>query len=298
LCNTHLSALTFLQQRHQVAFHVDRAYSADTMQPLNSKEVWTIEQPYILKQLRAPVISNIEIMPRVHLLRIRAPEIAKVSCPGQFVMVRCGEGYDLLLRRPISIHDVDGEHIDVLFKIVGRGTEWLSQVQVKDQLDVLGPLGNGFSVDESSRNILLVAGGIGVAPLKMLAKQIINSEKSVTLLIGAETATLVYPNKLLPSGLNFVVITEDGSTGRLGRVTDLIPEFAKQADQIFAAGPLPMYSTMASQRCLKNKLVQVTLEMRMGCGMGACYACTIKTKNGLKQVCKNGPVFEMNDLHL
>lgn len=250
-----------------------------------------------MKQALAPIISNDEILPDTHLLWLQAPEIAKVAQPGQFVMVRCGNSPDLLLRRPFSIHRVThGGQIALLFSIVGRGTEWLSQCQKGDSLDLLGPSGQGFSLPSASRRLLLVAGGIGIAPLVFLAEKGLNQGGSVTLLMGASNASLLYPRSLLPPSIDLVTATEDGSEGRRGMVTELISDFINQADQVFACGPASMYQSMAAQSCLKGRPVQISLEVRMGCGLGACYSCTIKTKKGLQQVCRDGPIFELADI--
>ena len=247
-----------------------------------------------MKQIIAPVVACSEVMPGVYLIWLEAPEIASIAQPGQFVMVRCGE--DVLLRRPLSIHRLDGDKLALLVSVVGKGTHWLSQCQLGDGIDLLGPMGNGFSIQSDSPNLLLVAGGIGTAPFNLLIEEALSSKCSVTLLLGAQTEAQLYPENLLPSGIKLVTATEDGTTGRKGMVTDLIPGFTDGADQVFACGPLPMYKAMAQMPELKDKPVQVSLEVRMGCGRGVCYSCTVKTKNGLEQVCRDGPVFDPNDI--
>jgi len=236
-------------------------------------------------------------MPGIHLIWLESPEIASTAQPGQFVMVRCGEVNELLLRRPLSIHQVDTTKakMALLFNVVGKGTRWLSQRKAGDNIDLFGPLGNGFSVSHNSRNLLLVAGGMGIAPLYFLATEALRNGCSVTLLCGTPTAHR-YPESLLPHQVELVTATEDGTVGHKGMVTDLIPDFIGWADQIFACGPVPMYRAMAQMKELKEKPVQVSLEMRMGCGLGVCYGCTVKTRSGLKQVCKDGPVFDLSDL--
>jgi dihydroorotate dehydrogenase electron transfer subunit len=116
------------------------------------------------------------------------------------------------------------------------------------------------------------------------------------LLLGARTASLLYPKALLPPEVELILVTEDGSAGREGLVSDFMPDFGPKADQIFACGPVPMYQAIAAQNEVREKSIQVSLEARMGCGLGACYGCTIKTGGGLKQVCKDGPVFELQDI--
>jgi dihydroorotate dehydrogenase electron transfer subunit len=248
-----------------------------------------------LRQEFASVTANTERMSGAHLLWLEAPQIASQAKPGQFVMVRCGEKGEYQLRRPLSIHQREGNRIALLFSVVGKGTQWLSQRQPGDRLDLLGPLGNGFTIHPKSKKLLLVAGGIGIAPLVFLADEAVKKGLSVTMLYGAPTATQLYPSKLL-SKVRLVTATEDGSQGEKGMITDLLPDFIKEADQLLACGPLPMYRTMATMPELKNKPVQISLEMRMGCGLGVCYGCTVKTRKSLKQVCKDGPVFELDDV--
>ena len=236
-------------------------------------------------------------MPGAYLIWLESP-LASVAQPGQFVMVRCGE--ETLLRRPLSTHQLaDGSKLAVLFNVVGKGTHWLAQCQVGDNIDLLGPLGNGYSIHPESHNLLLLAGGIGIAPLYSLAQEALRSEYSVTLLYGGSTATHLYPKHLLPSGIELTVVTEDGTAGKKGMITDLLPDFADWADQVFACGPTEMYRDMARRKQelkLEGKPVQISLEVRMGCGRGVCYGCTLKTKQGLKQVCQDGPVFNLDDV--
>jgi len=215
-------------------------------------------------------------------------------------MVRTSEGYDPLLRRPFSIHRVaplsSPTQLALLFTVVGRGTKWLAERGEGDMLDLLGPLGHGFEI--SSRALLLLAGGIGISPLTFLAEKGLADNRSVALILGAPTASQLYPSHLLLPEVKLVVATEDGSAGRRGMVTDLLAELAPEADQIFACGPLAMYKAIAP--IIKGekgeKSVQVSMEVRMGCGFGACYGCAIETKAGMRFVCRDGPVFELKDV--
>jgi dihydroorotate dehydrogenase electron transfer subunit len=243
------------------------------------------------------VLSQVEVRPGIHLLQINCAEIAGISSPGQFVMISCGMDSGRLLRRPISINRVVENRVDFLFAQIGAGTNWLAQRKAGDLIDILGPLGNGFSIRPETRNLLLVAGGMGIAPLCFLAERV-DSSQSVTMLIGAKTSSLVLPEEYLPECVNQIIATEDGSKGKKGMVTSLIPEQAGLADQIFVCGPLQMYQAINNKYLswFKEKPVQVSLEVRMGCGLGFCYACTIKTYQGLKQVCKDGPIFNLEDV--
>jgi len=262
-----------------------------------------------LKQVVAPVISNTKMLPefqRPHartilssqLIWLSCPEIAREAKPGQFVMVRCGE--ECVLPRPFSIHQVSDDGIALFFAVWegGKGTGWLSQRRAGDNINIFGPLGNGFSIYPASRNLLLVAGGIGIAPLYFLSQETVTRRCSVKLLLGAQTSAQLYPEHLLPSGIKLVMATEDGTVGHQGMITDLLPDFVGWADQVFACGPIAMYQDMCIQRekLLKNKPTQVSLEIVMGCGRRVCYGCTIKTKEGLKQVCEDGPVFGLDSI--
>ena len=243
----------------------------------------------------ASVTANTEPMPQVHLIWLEAPQIAPQAQPGQFVMVRCGKDVECQLRRPLSIHQREGDKIALLFSVVGRGTQWLSQLQAGEKLDLLGPLGNGFTIHPGSQNLLLLAGGIGIAPLYFLGHEAQKKGYQVTLLIGVQTAAQL-PNYLLSIPVVYVTASEDGSTGMQGMITDYLSDYINPMDQVFACGPLPMYKNMARMPELRNKPVQLSLEVRMGCGVGVCYGCTVKTRGGLRQVCKDGPIFDLDNI--
>ncbi|MDO8717289.1 MAG: dihydroorotate dehydrogenase electron transfer subunit [Dehalococcoidales bacterium] len=269
-----------------------------------------------MKQNLASVISNVELAPGVHLLWLESPEIAAAAKPGQFVMVDCGE--DMLLRRPLSIHQVDHvrSKLALLFATVGKGTHWLSQRKAGEKVDILGPLGNGFTILPNTKHLLLIAGGIGIAPLSFLAETAANQGCAVKLVQGAndDVDVLLDPlhthYTLVPRGM-VATATQYAGAGTIDcfagtasvssrwptqMATAFIPSLADWADQVFACGPMPMYKAMAKMPELKGKSVQVSLEIVMGCGRGICYGCTIKTKKGLKEVCKDGPVFDMDDI--
>ncbi len=248
------------------------------------------------QQLVAPVIASRQVMPGVFHLKLKAPPVAALARPGQFAMLSCGP--DVLLRRPLSFHDANSEtgEVTFLYSIVGRGTRWLSQLKPGDTVDILGPLGNGFTIQPDSKNILIIAGGMGVAPLCFLARQAQGRGHSVTLLLGAATVANLCPSELLPSAATCLTATEDGSAGVKGLITDYLPQYIDKADQVFACGPLPMYRTLGKEPSLQGKPVQVSLEVRMACGLGICYGCSIKTEDGMKKVCRDGPVFNMQEV--
>jgi dihydroorotate dehydrogenase electron transfer subunit len=228
---------------------------------------------------------------------LESPGIADVAQPGQFITVRCGEGLDHLLRRPLSVHQTKGSsQVALLLSVVGWGTGWLSRLREGGALDILGPLGHGFSVAPSSHHLLLVAGGIGIAPLAFLAQRALGHGHSVTMLHGAATALSLYPPHLLPAGTQLITATEDGSQGRKGPITGLLDEYSPRADQVFACGPVGMYRAVSARDPTIS--IQISLEARMGCGLGACYACSIQTRDGQKRVCREGPVFELGEVNL
>jgi len=262
-----------------------------------------------MKQLSARVISNEAILPYMarsnartiissHIIWLKCPEIAREAQPGQFIMASCGG--ECILRRPFSIHQVNSDDIALFFSVWedGKGTGWLSQRKPGDSIDLLGPLGNGYSIYPGSRHLLLVAGGIGIAPLCFLAQAASKAGYAVKLLAGARTEAQLYPHHLLPSGIELATATDDGTAGKKGRVTALLPDSSDWADQVLACGPVTMYRDMYARRktLLKSGPVQVSLETILGCGYGVCYGCTVKTGNGLKQVCRDGPTFDLEDI--
>jgi dihydroorotate dehydrogenase electron transfer subunit len=247
-------------------------------------------------QVKARVISSLQAAQGIQLVELEAPEVAAIAHPGQFAMLKCGDG--AFLRRPLSIHRVNNgrTRLSFLFAVVGKGTDWLSRAKPGDFIDVLGPMGNGFDLLPSSREILMLAGGLGLAPLVFLADEALSKGIRVNLAYGTATVGLRYCPHLLPKGIKLIDYTDDGSCGRHGLVLDCLPDFMASADQIFACGPLPMFKALSRQQSLAGKNVQVSLETRMACGVGVCYGCTIKTSSGLKQVCHDGPVFRLDEV--
>ncbi|MBI4330483.1 MAG: dihydroorotate dehydrogenase electron transfer subunit [Chloroflexi bacterium] len=280
----------------------------------------------------ATITFNREMNPGHYLLCFESPEIASTARPGQFVMVRCGRGQEMVTRRPLSIHLAQGADVWLYFAAVGDGTRWLASLKPGEALDIVGPLGNSFDIRPGTGRLLLVAGGAGISPLVFLATEALKQGCQVRLFQGAATKDQLYTPALplsqtgdiqpclplsqkgnaqptLPLShkgdkggfppLTPEYFTEDGSQGKKGPVTDCLTAHAPWAEQICACGPAGMYASMEQHKQLwRRNSCQVSLETRMGCGIGACFACTIKTKNGLKRVCRDGPVFELDDLIL
>jgi dihydroorotate dehydrogenase electron transfer subunit len=234
---------------------------------------------------------------------LSCPPVARGASPGRFLMIRCADGYDPLLPRPMSFHrfrDGDGERqFAILYDVRGRGTSWLAQRHAGEELTLFGPLGKGYEVDRQTQNLLLVAGGLGVAALIALADEAIERGKSVTLLQGARAASKMYPPEQLPNEVEVLSATDDGSTGYRGPVTDLLTSHLSWADQVFACGPNAMFRSMSGvlREARTGKPVQALLEERMGCGTGICYGCAAFTRQGVKLVCRDGPRFELRDVY-
>jgi len=253
----------------------------------------------------ARVVSCTETWPGAFVLWLHAPPLAVVR-PGQFALLRCSEGLDPFLRRPLSLHRRGGYpgrpggqgEIAFLFRVAGRGTELLAGKRPGDDIGVFGPLGRGYALAASVCNVLLVAGGIGIAPLVALADEAEAAGRSVVLLYGAESAGQMYPRELLPPEVEVHLATEDGSAGHKGLVTGLFEEFLPWADAVCACGPVEMYRQMRATtlRAGGHKPVQVLLEQPMACGIGACYSCTVQTRRGPRRVCRDGPRFELRDV--
>lgn len=280
-----------------------------------------------MRLVAAELVESRQILPGQWIQSFHAPELATGSRAGQFVHVRTGDWSGLLLRRPFSINTADAASgmITIHFRTVGRGTDWLTRIRPGERLDMLGPLGRPFEVDARSRHLLLVAGGLGIAGVRMLADEAIRDGRQVVLLFGAATARDVYPSNLLPDEVEYVVATDDGSLGHRGFVTELLPEYEAWADQAFACGPMPMLAALArlatgrrdrlgvaklgrkkgggrpdpvgSPAARRKAFLQVALEQNMGCAVGACLGCVVMGANGQPQrVCREGPVFASDEI--
>lgn len=258
-------------------------------------------------QSKAYVCCQQEVTPGCFLVQLTAGDIARRARPGQFVHVRCGDEHDPLLRRPISLHRINpaaGE-ISLLFRVVGRGTKKLSAVQAGETLDLVGPLGNGFDLQnlEPYTDILLVGGGIGAAPLFALAEELVCRGIKPTVFLGAATSVdLIQVDAFRSLGGRLLLATDDGSEGWKGTVVDCFNAWLEKAGGnrrllAFACGPRPMQRSL-QQLCRRIGInLQLAIEERMGCGVGACLACVCRVKDGkppgwkYARVCQEGPVF-------
>ncbi|MFO8011342.1 MAG: dihydroorotate dehydrogenase electron transfer subunit [Dehalococcoidia bacterium] len=232
-------------------------------------------------------------MADVFCMEIDAQQISRYVKPGQFVTVSCGE--KALLRRPFSVYRAVNGRIEILFQVIGSGTHWLATRRAGESIDILGPLGNGFEVAEGLHKLLLISGGIGVAPMIYLAQEAVANGYEVKMIMGAASASRLYPDSV--EGVDLAKTTEDGSEGQKGCATDLLPQMVDWADQVFACGPTEMYRTMAEMvEIFEGKSVQILLERVMACGVGACRGCAVPTEAGIKMVCQDGPAFDLREI--
>jgi dihydroorotate dehydrogenase electron transfer subunit len=256
-----------------------------------------------MKLERATVVSQEEAYPNAYLMWLSCPPVARGAAPGRFLMLHCGYADDPLLARPMSFHrfrqSTQGSpDFAILYDVRGRGTALLAQKRPGDVLPVFGPLGKGYILRPQTQHVLLVAGGLGVAAVVALADDAVASGKSVTLLHGARTAGALVPPSMLPSEVELMTATDDGSAGHHGYVTQLLTQHLPWADQVFACGPNPMFASMAEEmrKLRSRKPVQALLEERMGCGTGVCYGCAVFTRKGVRLVCRDGPRFELREV--
>ncbi|MBN1475185.1 dihydroorotate dehydrogenase electron transfer subunit [Candidatus Sumerlaeota bacterium] len=244
----------------------------------------------------APVIANREVAPAIFEMRLRASEIAAAAQPGQFVHLRVKSGLDPLLRRPLSIGAVEGEHICLLFRVIGHGTQLLSRVVPGETLDLLGPLGNPFTL-HADRPAVLVAGGMGIADMPLLARRLREAGcPAIHLIFGARTAAeLAWTDRVEAEGAQIHTATDDGSAGHHGVCTALLPPLLREIDArpaICACGPEPMFRAILSAVTDPAIPIQLAFEQRMGCGIGACMACAVETSKGYLRACCEGPVLD------
>ena len=233
------------------------------------------------------ISSNVQVGKDVYLMRLEG-DLSSITNPGEFVEIKLDKYY---LRRPISVCDFSSSHLDLLYKVLGRGTKDMSTLEVGTKLDVIVNLGNGFDITKS-KTPLLVAGGIGIAPLVGLAKRFNALNIKPTLLYGAAKKDDIVLLNELNKVANVIVCTDDGSLGYKGNPISYLKEHEVDYDRYYACGPQKMLEFLAKY----SNNGYVSLEARMGCGFGACMGCSIQTLNGPKRVCKEGPVFEASEV--
>ncbi len=250
----------------------------------------------------AVILSNTNVGEALWEMELFAPKTAPLCEPGQFLQVRVAESAAPLLRRPLSIYDVENGLIRLLYRVAGSGTETLKNRKAGETLNIQGPLGKGFHLSKSPEEVLLVGGGVGIAPLLFLARKQVERGSQVTVVFGAANrAQVVGEKRFTGLGVRLLISTMDGSCGVQGMVTDILNAMPLGGiRRIYACGPDPMMRAVtgwARNRGLKG---EVSLEAFMACGVGACLGCAFKANEndtGYKKVCKDGPVFSMDEVY-
>ena len=241
------------------------------------------------------LISSKQLTPTIYDFRLQNEQLASLTKPGQFVQILVP---GKTLRRPISVCDVEGDIIRLVFEVRGEGTELLSHTKVGENINIIAPLGKGFTLDPDKKTIF-IGGGIGVPPMLYSAKQ---CGKNATVINGFRNKDAVILSEDFERSVSkLIVTTDDGSFGIHGFVTQPLSELIDQAEMICACGPMPMLKNIAKMAHEKNVPCQVSLEQRMACGVGACLGCAVavRDENGrevYRHVCKDGPVFSSEEV--
>ena len=252
-----------------------------------------------MKQLKDLKITSVEYLhPRFVLMKLKSDETLPEIKPGQFVEVKVEGSASTFLRRPISINYVDKENSEIwlLVQLVGDGTRAMARLNEGDSLNVLFPLGNGFAAPKKGEKVLLVGGGVGVAPLLEYGKALKEVGAKPVFLLGARTKTDLMQLDLFGKYGDVYITTEDGTEGEKGFVTQHSVLTKESFDRISTCGPKPMMVAVARFAKANSIPCEVSLENMMACGLGACLCCVEKTVKGNVCVCKEGPVFNINDL--
>ena len=249
--------------------------------------------------ISAEILQTEEIAPGIYEVQVSAPEICRTAVPGQLLHIKASENMGLILRRPISIAGADRESgtLEFLIRVQGEGTRFLASRRRGDKLDLLGPLGKGFSMGEQYKNVVLIGGGIGCFPLLFLAKELKHAK--IHTFLGFKTKNeVVLEEDFSRLSSQITIATDDGTYGYSGLVTKPLDEnlALSKPDIIYACGPKPMLKAVKGIAAKMNIPCQISLEEKMACGVGACLgcACKIKSDSGeweYKHVCKDGPVF-------
>ena len=240
-----------------------------------------------MRQVNYTILENPPLTASVYRMVLRG-DTSPITAPGQFVNIQLD---GLYLRRPISVCDVDGDKLTLIYKVVGKGTGQFSRMVPGDQLDALSGLGNGYDLACAGDAPVLIGGGVGVPPLYYLAKKLIEAGRAVAVCLGFNTRDeLFYENEFRALGCDVRVATVDGSYGAKGFVTAILPD---SPTHYFACGPEPMLKAVFRALDCPG---QLSFEARMGCGFGACMGCTCETLTGYKRICKDGPVLRKEEL--
>jgi dihydroorotate dehydrogenase electron transfer subunit len=248
----------------------------------------------------ATLLSTEEAYQGAYVSWFHAPGLSKGVEPGQFVMVHCSaERTDPMFARAFSYHRVDGDRFALLYARVGRGTEWLAEQARGASVRMYGPLGKGFRLPEERGNLLLVGGGVGIAPMIDTAERAVAAGHQVVAMMGARSSEGLLPASAWPKEVEYVVVTEDGSAGPKGFVTQHLGQYQEWASKIYACGPNAMFQSLADALRFNGRRQnpEILMEENMPCGWGMCYGCAIFTKHGVRLCCKDGPRFNLFDVY-
>ncbi len=250
------------------------------------------------KLMNMQILENELIAKDVFKMKLQAEEMSfSEIIAGCFFNIKVGSGLELLLRRPISIFETDEKDktVTIIYKVLGKGTKLMSSMKEGDLLSVLGPLGSGFPIQNESTRVLLAGGGVGVPPLYELGKRLKENGIQVETVLGFRDEASIFCKEDFEKLGPLHITTEDGSYGTKGYVTDAIRERKISFDTIYACGPKLMLRAL-DEAFHESKKGFLSFEERMACGIGACYGCMTETKEGLKRVCRDGPVFKLGEI--
>lgn len=240
-----------------------------------------------MKQSLFQIVENVPLTESVYKMQLQG-DVSEITAPGQFVNILLD---GLFLRRPISVCDVQDDVLTIIYKVVGKGTEKMSQM-TEGTLDILTGLGNGYDLSVSGQHPVLIGGGVGVPPMYKLARELLEQGKQVSVILGFNTENEIFYQKEFEAlGCDVTVTTVDGSCGIKGFVTDALNQM--EYTYFYTCGPEPMLK--AVWRASKTS-GQMSFEERMGCGFGACMGCSCKTLTGYKRICKDGPVMRKEEI--
>lgn len=241
-----------------------------------------------MKQVFLKITENKKIAKDIWLMILEG-DTSAITASGQFVNIKLDGFY---LRRPISVCDYDEKTLTIIYKVVGEGTEAMTKLDIGEELDVLLGLGNGYDLDKSGDNPVLLGGGVGVPPMYNLCKKLIAQGKKVSVILGFNTKEeIFYEYEFKALGAEVYITTVDGSYGTKGFVTDVMKTLTYS--YFYTCGPMPMFKAIEATAVTSG---QFSFEERMGCGFGACMGCSCKTKYGNKRICKDGPVLEREEI--
>lgn len=255
----------------------------------------------MIKNAVVKILSNYEVAPMHYRLLFKEKALSKKILPGQFIHIKFNNTNDPMLRRPFSVFSSSGGEIEILYKVIGRGTEILSKLKEGDKLDIIAPCGNSFLMpkDKSTLNIV-VAGGMGIAPMHALCLGLLEKKREMIIFLGAKSKKfLICLDELKKLKVKTHITTDDGTFGNKGLVTGELQKFLpklKRNSVIYVCGPHVMMYYVSRLAKDYDIPCQVSLEEKMACGVGACMGCSVLTRSGYKNVCSDGPVFNSKEI--